>query len=95
MKNTQNIAIITLCVTAAILGGLVIGMSPDNANASQCPSTSAGSLIMLPYQLDKNVDLLIVIDLTSRRMNAYRVNQQAGGVEIFATTDLERAFAAE
>lgn len=95
MNNTQNIAIITLCVTAAILGGLVLGVSTDKASAGQCISASAGQFIMVPYQFDHNIDLLVVIDVSSRKMNAYRVNQQAGGVELFASVELDRAFAAE
>lgn len=90
--NTQNIAIITLCITAAILGGLLIGVSAEKAQGDQSLASYSADYIQVPYQLDTGTDLLVVIDARSHRMIAYKTNLALNQVEVVAQADLESIF---
>ncbi len=94
-NNTQNITIITLCITAAILGGLVIGMSTDKAQASQCLATYGSDFVQIPFQLDHNTDMLVMIDARTHFMIAYKLNLSTGKIDVMGSADLDTAFKAD
>jgi len=93
MKDKQNIAIALLCVSGTVLAALV-GLTYDAAPARADVSASAGEYIMFTGQVSNNVDLLYVIDLSKRRMNAYEYSLKDNNIVLKDQVDLGQAFRA-
>jgi hypothetical protein len=93
MKNTQNATIVLLAASAAILAGLLIGAGGDRTAQAGYAGVSKGDYIMVPYMWNDGLDLLVVIDVASRKMNIYFPNNNTKALEpLQPTIDLERTF---
>ena len=96
MKNAQNITIVILAVSAAILAGMLVGAGLDRSAQAGYAGISKGDYIMVPYAWNDQLDLLAVIDVANRRMNVYFPNKTTKALEpIQPTVDLERVFSAD
>ena len=94
MKNPQNVTIVILSISAAILAGMLAGVSLDRTAQAGYASISKGDYIVVPYTWSSGLDLLCVIDVAGRKMNVYFPNQTTKALEpIQPTVDLERVFA--
>jgi len=94
MKNPQNITIVLLAVTAAILGGVLVGTGLDRSAQAGYSGVSKGDYIMVPYTWSDQLDLMVVIDVAGRKMNVYFPNKTTKALDpIQPTIDLERTFA--
>jgi hypothetical protein len=94
MKNPQTIVIVCLAASAAILGGMLAGVSLSQAAQAGYSSVTYGDYIMVPYAWTDSLDLIVVIDVATRKMNIYVPNKQAKTLEpLQPTVDLERVFA--
>ena len=95
MKNAQNITIVLLAVSAAILAGLLAGtVGLDRSAQAGNASNAKGDYIMVPYAWSDQLDLLVVVDVASRKMNVYFPNKTTKALEpIQPIVDLERTFA--
>lgn len=92
MKDTQNITIGLLCVSAAILV-TVLAFSYDADRASGAGvSAAAGEYIMFTGEFSGSIDMLYVVDTTKRRMNTYRLDPMKNTIVRTDTVDLGRAF---
>ena len=92
MKDTQNVTIALLCVAATILGTMVV-LTYNSSNAQGAGiAAAAGEYIMFTGEVTGSTDLLYVIDLTKRRMNAYHFDPMANVIELKDQVDLGKAF---
>jgi hypothetical protein len=95
MKNTQNITIVLLAVSATILAGLWVGtIGLDRSAQAGNTAISGGDYIMVPYTWSDQLDLMVVVDVAGRKMNVYFPNKTTKALDpIQPTVDLERTFA--
>ena len=92
MKDTQNVTIALLCVSAAILVTVAaFTYNADQARAGGVAS-AAGEYIMFTGALSNATDLLYVIDLTKQRMIAYRFDPMKNTIQIQGRVDLGQTF---
>ena len=93
MNNPQNVAIVLLTVTAAILAGMLLGVWQDQSAQAAYPSVSKGDYIMVPYTWASSLDFLVVIDVSAQKMKLYTPNKTTKVLDISKDIDLERVFA--
>jgi len=91
MDRNTKITLIGLCVSAAVLAGIlfVYGWS-DSAAADE--SVRGGHYIMFTGSAPGATDLLYVIDRRSRKLNVYDFNTQTDTLMLVNQWDLEKAF---
>ncbi|MGC9455622.1 MAG: hypothetical protein ACP5HU_12280 [Phycisphaerae bacterium] len=93
MKNNQNITIVLLTISAAILSVMLVAtMTQTSQEAQAAASVKQGDYIMVTGEISARYDALYAVDVLERRMNVYWVNPDNNRLEILATADLERAF---
>jgi len=92
MKNTENITIVLLLATAAILGAMLI--ATYRTETAQATGTSVKQLdyIMATAQWSKSTDMIYVVDIASRQMNIYFLNINSNAIEAVSSVDLSKAF---
>lgn len=91
MKDTQNITIGLLLVTAGILAMMIAGTYFSATPAyGAVASVKQGDYIMVTAA-DGSKDLLYVIKISARRINAYEAKRDS--LDLVASEDLERIFA--
>jgi hypothetical protein len=93
MKNTQNVTIVLLIVTAAILTSLLVGgyvyTQPAYGGASQ---SKGGDYIMAAGTYDQNSDFIYVVDIAKNMLAIYYVNINNNTVMMGGKEDLAKAF---
>jgi uncharacterized protein (UPF0333 family) len=94
MKNTQNIWIVLLLVTAAILTSLLVGgylyTQPAYAGTSQ---SKAGDYAMAAGAYNQDSDFVYVIDIANSKLAVYYSNVTTNTLMIGDKVDLAKAFA--
>jgi hypothetical protein len=97
MKN-QNITIVLLLVTAALLTGILVSTFTGTNQAAMASGNpvAGGDYIMCTAQFSVNIDNLWVIDKVAKKMVVYWFNPTARppSVDIGHGRDLEKDFAA-
>ena len=91
MKDTQNITIVLLLVTAAILSAVLLSVyttKPAYGDAS----VRQGDYIMVAGSLRTSKDLVYILDIAARRLNVYYADTNNNTIELINNVDLERAF---
>ena len=95
MKNAENITIVMLVATAAILSGMLIGTySGTSQSASAEIYARHMGFIVSTGQVAPYTDAMYVIDLETRKLNTYILTSQNNSIEFVATVDLQKAFRA-
>ena len=93
MKNSENILIGTLLVTAAILGALFLGVVSDQTASAESSSRSAGGdYILVTGAIGAATDLLYVIDVPHQKLNVYAFDINQGVYIMDDKVDLSKAF---
>jgi hypothetical protein len=93
MNQTENITIVLLLVSAAVLGAmLVVFHHTGEAPAQAAASSRGGEYIMTAGAYSSARDLLYVVDITAQKLNTYTVNINTGAVERVDGTDLTKIF---
>jgi len=88
--NGKDFAIGVLSVTATILlTGLILvsTLMPEPA-LGFAQGDRAGDYIVKTGQLDDTVELLLILDAPSQRLNAYWFNVEMGGIELLQSIDV-------
>lgn len=93
MNNASNVTIVLLGVTAAILAGLLVGAWQDRTAQAGYAPDSKGDYVAIPYTWNGDMDLLIVVDVASRKLNVYNPNLTTKGLDLKQTVDIDRLFA--
>jgi len=91
MNDSKNITIGLLCVSAAILTTVLILGGGDQAQGDGV-SVSGGEYIMFSGQVTAGTDMLYVVDLTVKKMNAYHFNPMQNVIEMKDQVDLTKVF---
>ena len=92
MNDTKNITIALLCVSAAILLTLAIIVNTDERAEAKGVSATAGEYVMFTGQVTGSTDMLYVVDLTKKRMNAYHFDPMQNVISMKDQVDLGKAF---
>jgi len=95
MRNPQNVTIVLLTITAAILAAILAGAWSDRPAMAAYSSVSKGDYILVPYQWSDALDFMIVIDVAAHRMNVYVPNKTTKALDLGPQVDLERVFSAD
>ena len=93
MRNTQNITIGLLLVTAIVLAGTVVGTF-TNAGASAYADTPVkqGRYVMVTGAYSSSTDFLYLLDIAAQRVNVYCIDSKKT-VQRLDSVDLRQAFA--
>ena len=91
MNDSRNIVLALLCVSAAVLGTLVAVTWNDRAEATGV-AAAGGEYIMFTGEVSASIDMLYVVDLTKRRMNAYHWDTRENVLSLKDQADLAKAF---
>lgn len=86
MKNTENVTIVLLLVTAVILGAMLIG------SARADTPTRFGRYILCTGAHSESKDLLYIIDVETNVLNVYEVNTNKKVIEMRDSVKLDTAF---
>jgi len=91
MKNSQNITIVLLMVTAAMLAAMVIGTYKTQTAYAE-PTARMGDYILATGAIAQASDGLYVINVPTNRLNIYVPNSRTNVIELTETVNLERIF---
>jgi hypothetical protein len=94
MKSNQNIVIVLLFISAAVLAGFLIADVKADA-----PTTSGRYAVVRPLGIytmctgawDANIDILYVLDIHAQKLNAYVPNLTRDGIEQHDSISLPQA----
>ncbi|MCL2700856.1 MAG: hypothetical protein FWE88_04085 [Phycisphaerae bacterium] len=90
----DSIAIVVLCVSAAILVALVIGSYATTPAQAGSASVKGGDYILGTASMRDTVDMVTVIDVNAQRMIVYVPNKTGSPTQIDMgdSIDLRRSF---
>ncbi len=94
MRNSQNVTIGLLLISAAVLAALLAVSWIDTPVAHAEPAIRGGDYLMTAGRISSSRDLLYVVDGAVQKMNVYTVNLNNGSLEVVDTVDLSKAFGA-
>ena len=95
MKNPQNITIMLLVISAAILTALLVGMqvyTTPQAQAGTSVRHQQSSYIVSVAHYSSSMDWVYVVDIKTRKINSYFADPQAKRIRLLDSTDLELVF---
>ncbi len=91
MKDTRNITLIILTVTALILGAMLVGLNKSEP-AYAVGAVKEGDFVMVNASISKNIDGIVVIDSITHTMKLYYPDTNRKSIVIKDSVDLEAAF---
>jgi hypothetical protein len=93
MQKTQNITIVMLLMTAAVLSSLLIaGWIYTEKPAYAGASASGGDYIMAPGAFDVDKDFIYVLDIANAKLNLYAPDSTTNQIILGTSVDLGAAF---
>jgi len=93
MQKTQNITIVMLLMTAAILSSLIVaGWLYTEQPAYGSGVSRAGDYIMASGQYDADTDFVYVLDIANAKLNLYYPDINTNQLKIGITVDVGAAF---
>ena len=94
MKNPQNITIVLLLASAAILTALVATTYVNTGDKAYADTgMKQREYTIATGALSDNIDLMYVIDAVAKRLNCYAIDQNSKSITIVDSRDLRRDFA--
>lgn len=96
MKSTQNLTIVLLLVTAAILTGLLVGSYVYTGQSAQATSAGVkdGNYIMVSGMYNADSDFVYVLDIEKQKLGIYFLNVNTNAMTLGDTIDLGKTFGA-
>ena len=93
MKDTGNITIVLLTVTAVILTTMLIAVyfQTSQTSLAEGPARS-GNYIMTTGRWNVDVDLTWVINLAAQQLNIYYANPNTNEIELIDSVSLQQTF---
>ncbi len=93
MKDSKDITILLLTITAVILGAMLISSLnlQNTAYAGNTP-VKQGDYILQVNMISGSTDLLVITDIATRRMNVYEPNLSNRSIDLLDQVNLEQAF---
>lgn len=92
MQKTQNITIVLLLMTAAILTSLLAASWLYTEPAYAGSSASAGDYLMANGAYDGDTDFIYVLDIANAKLNLYYPNLNTNQLTLGTSVDLATAF---
>ena len=93
MKNSQNITIALLLVSAGILTALLIGMHVSNTPSAEAQvSVSKGQYIVSVGTYSSSQDLVYIMDITTGQVNAYAASRVRKRIQVADSVDVGQVF---
>ena len=93
MKNAENITILMLLATAAILSAMLIGTYWGTSQGADAEvSARRMGFIASTGKAAAYTDAMFIIDSETKRLNVYVLTDRENSIEFVANVDLERAF---
>jgi len=93
MKIAQNITIGFLLVSAAILTALLIGIHENTAGQADAQVTvKQGRFIVSVGRWSASIDLVYVVDIQTRRLNAYAASRTTRKLQLLDSAEMEPVF---
>ena len=94
MKNTPNLTIVLLVVTASILTTLLVAGYVYNQPAYAATAQSkGGDYIMAAGSYNQESDFIYVVDIANNKLNVYYANINTNALVPGGSVDLAKAFA--
>ena len=97
MRDSKNITIALLCITASLLTTAVLVINHAQPALAVTSESRAGDYVMVCGSISDVQDILYVVDTAAQRMNGYAVNRNSRAVELIpgCAVDLAAAFQTE
>lgn len=93
MKSRENIMIVMLLITMAVLGVLFVGsMKTQEAYAGASSRAAFGDYIMAQGNISSSTQLLYVVDIPNQRFIVYGVDAVMNKITPMDKVDLKRIF---
>ena len=93
MRNTQNITIVLLLLSAGILTAVLIGMHVSATPRAEAQVTvKQGQYIMSVGTYSKSADLVYILNIKTGKMNAYQASRLRKSIGFADQADLARVF---
>ncbi len=94
MKNSQNMLIAALVVSAVVLSAVLLSTFMQTSQPAQAGNVFARYFGMAGTvgQVAQSADALYLIDVDSKRLNAYALDPAKGSIELLDSVDLAQAF---
>ena len=96
MKNTQNVTIVLLIVTASVLTTLLLASYLYTQPAyGAIGSVKGGDYILSSGSYNAETDFIYIIDIASNKLNIYFPNINTNALTLGDSVDLARSFGAK
>ena len=93
MKDSKNILIAALVVSAVVLTGVLVGTFVGTGRTAQAGEFSRfWGMTGVTAEVAQGTSALYLIDVDQQRLNVYVVNQKTGAIDILETIDLAKVF---
>ena len=93
MKDTQNIAIGLLLVTAIVLAGMVVGTFVNAGGTAYADTpVKQGRYLMVTGTWTASTDFLYVLDIAAQSINVYVIDNKKKSIGRVDTVNLRQAF---
>ncbi len=92
MKNTQNVTIVLLLMTAAILTGLMAASTLYTEPAAAATSGRGGDYIVATGLFDSDADFVYVLDVANAKLNLYYPDINTKQLTLGTSVNLAQTF---
>ena len=93
MKDAQNVTIVLLLISAAILTALLIGIHGNTSRQADAQMTvKQGRYIVSVGTWSSSMDLIYVVDIATRKLNAYAADRAQRRLTLLDSVDMEPVF---
>lgn len=92
MKDPKNALIAVLCVSAAMLGCILVLTNASTPVARADSGVAGGEYIIVAGQISDARGMLYVIDIAQQKLNAYEFNSQTRAIDLRDQVNLTLAF---
>ena len=91
MKDSKNVTIALLCVSAAILATVLVLTQVSTPARAEGP-VKGGDYIMVTGAYNKNEDLVYIVDIAQQKMNVYHLVIRDRALKLRDQVNLKLAF---
>ena len=93
MKNAENITIVMLLATAAILSSMLIGTYCGTSQSADAEVFARHmGFIVSTGQVAPYVDAMYMINVETKKLNVYILRAENNSIEFLTTVDLGKVF---
>jgi len=91
MKDTQNLTIVFLLVTAAVLAAILVGTYAAPSAYADSPY-KGGDYVIARGSWAETLDIIYVLDIAAKKLNVYVPDVRNNRLDVRDTVNLEQAF---